>query len=89
MVNLDFIQPLLPPAVTVVGFLDSPLWLDIEPLNPQTTSLQAETQAVYALVNATARLDDDCVAAYPDGATHLSHSRVGSWGVRRRSHAPN
>jgi hypothetical protein len=63
--NADFLAPMLPPSVELRVFLDSPLWVDIEPLNLGTVSLQTQTQSVFALVNATARLDAACVATFP------------------------
>ena len=66
MFNLDYVQAMLPPgAPPVVGFLDSPLWVDVQPAQASITPLENETQAVFALVNATARLGDACAAAYP------------------------
>lgn len=67
MFNLDYIQAMLAPgAPPVVGFLDSPLWVDVEPNAPGIEPLQNETRAVFALVNATARLSDGCAAFYPE-----------------------
>ena len=72
MMNLDYVPGILAEAgvaagsVTVVGFLDSPLWVDIEPLEPSVVSLQEQTQAIYEVINATARLGDACMALYPD-----------------------
>jgi hypothetical protein len=39
--------------------------IDIQPDEPQIVPLENETQAIYTLINATARLDDACLAAYP------------------------
>jgi hypothetical protein len=68
MFSLDYIQAMLPAGVELRGFLDSPLWIDTAPLSAATASLQAQTEAVYALVNATARLGGACVAAYPSSS---------------------
>ncbi len=67
MFTLDYVQSMLAPgAPPVMGFLDSPLWVDVAPLEANSTiSLESETQAVFALVNASARLGDACAAAYP------------------------
>jgi hypothetical protein len=69
MFSLDYVAPLMPRGVVdVVGMLDSPLWVDELPLSGAsgaTMPLQNETQAVFALVNATARLGEACAAAYP------------------------
>jgi hypothetical protein len=66
MFNLDYVQQMMPDgAPPVVGFLDSPLWVDVQPAEASIMPLENETQAVFALVNATARLSDACAAAYP------------------------
>ena len=67
MFNLDFVQSMLPAgAPPVLGFFDSALWVDMLPLVPSSEiSLENETQQIFALVNATARLGDACAAAYP------------------------
>jgi Pectinacetylesterase len=66
MFTADFIAPMLPAGVTVHAFFDSPMWIDVPPLpGVNVTSLEAETQAVFGLVNASARLDPACVATYP------------------------
>ena len=48
----------------MLGFLDSPLWLDIQPLHSTTVSLQTQTEAIYALVNATGVITPACATAY-------------------------
>ena len=65
--NLDYVQSMLPAgAPPVLGFFDSALWVDMLPLDPSSEiSLENETQQIFALVNATARLGDACAAAYP------------------------
>jgi len=72
MMNLDYVPSMLesagvaPGAVSVMGMLDSPLWIDaMQPMQPQTVSLVAQTQAVFALVNATGRTGTACAALYP------------------------
>ena len=70
MMNLDSVAGILqdagvaPGGVTVVGMLDSPLWVDVEPFDPTVVSLQAQTQAIFGVINATARLGDACAAQY-------------------------
>jgi hypothetical protein len=56
---------MLPPGVAVRGLFDSPLWVNEQPAAASIVPLQNETQAVYGLVNATARLGAACAAAYP------------------------
>ena len=63
--TLDYVAPMLPNGVELRGFLDSPLWVDVEPLNKAIMPLQNETQAVVAMMNVTARLGTTCLAAYP------------------------
>ena len=64
MFTADYVQAMVPRGMEVRAFLDSPLWVDEQPLLSDITSLENETQAVYELVNATARLGDACAAAY-------------------------
>jgi len=56
---------MVPPGVLVRGLLDSPLWVDVQPISSAETSLQAQTQGAFALLNATARIPPACAAAYP------------------------
>ena len=66
MFSLDYVQAMLPAgAPPVLGFLDSPMWVDLEPLYPDIVSLENETQQIFNLVNATGRLGPACAAAYP------------------------
>ena len=65
MFNIDFLAPMLPPGVALHGFFDSPMWVDMLPLESNITSLENQTQSVFALLNPSARLDDACMAAYP------------------------
>ena len=69
MFNIDYVQSMLPAGMApVVAFLDSPLWVDEIPItgpNGSIVPLEYQTQQIYNLVNATARLGDDCAAAYP------------------------
>jgi hypothetical protein len=65
MFNLDSIPAIVGSTVAVAGFFDSPLWVDVQPLIPSVVPLENETQAIYGLINATARLGEECSAAYP------------------------
>ena len=66
MFSLDYVQAMLPPgAPPVRGFLDSPMWVDVQPFSPSIMPLENETMAIYNLVNATARIPPACAAAYP------------------------
>jgi hypothetical protein len=71
MMNLDYVDDMLSAAgvpfgsVQVQGLLDSPLWVNVEPSTPHILPLANETRAVFALVNATARLGPGCAALYP------------------------
>ena len=69
MFTVDYVQPMLPPgSPPVLAFFDSPMWVDVEPVtgaDGSIISLEYQTQQIYALVNATARLGDACAAAYP------------------------
>lgn len=52
-------------GIEVKGFIDSGLWVDALPADPDTTeSLLSETQQVYEFVNAGALVPAACAAAY-------------------------
>ena len=76
MVNLDFIQPMLPAGCTLRGLLDSGLWLDLNPPDTAEDSLQAQTQAIYALVNPAARIPAACAAQYAGQAWKCLYGQV-------------
>lgn len=67
--NVDYVGDILTragaPDVAVYGLLDAALWIDIPPAVPGIVSQQCQTAALAVMANATARLDADCVAAYP------------------------
>ena len=67
--NVDYVSDILTragaPDVAVYGLLDAALWIDIPPAVPGIVSQQCQTAALAVMANATARLDTDCVAAYP------------------------
>ena len=65
MFTLDYVAAMLPLGASVKGLLDSPLWLDLEPLDTFEVSLQDQTAGVFALVNPGARIPPACAAAYP------------------------
>lgn len=65
MFNLDYVQALVPAGIEVRGFLDSPMWVDVVPFESNITSLENETQAIFDLVNPTARLGTGCAGYYP------------------------
>lgn len=69
MVHLDFVPSMLGSAaehVEVVGFLDSPLWMDVKPVNETFfDGFGNQTARVHSFTNVS-HLDDDCTAAYPD-----------------------
>ena len=69
--NLDYVPQILADAgaaypVTVVGLFDAAMWVDIPPALPSIVSQQCQTAALLEMVNATKRLGDECLAAYPD-----------------------
>lgn len=72
MMNLDYVQEMLgvaglsEGAVSVQGLLDSPLWVDVAPLQPHVMPLANETRAAFEIFNATARLGPLCATTYPD-----------------------
>ena len=48
----------------------------MEPLEPSITSLQEQTQAIFEVINATARLGDACAALYPDALWKVRHAAL-------------
>ena len=63
MFNLDSIASMIPAGIELRGFLDSPMWVEMQP-NVREVSLENETIAVFNLVNATAVLDHACAANF-------------------------
>jgi hypothetical protein len=68
--TLDAVAPMLadagvlPGAVSVAGLLDAPLLLQVGPASSGVTSLTAQTQAAYALLNVSdALLGETCLDA--------------------------
>jgi len=74
MFTLDSVELMLQAwtesRVDVSGLLDSPLWIDVAPLATAPTSLQCEAQSALYYLNASARLGEACLAAYPDQDQH-------------------
>lgn len=71
MMNADYAADILESAagvsagsVEVVAILDSPLWIDVPPLLAETVSLQSQTQQIYEVINASARMGEACAAKY-------------------------
>jgi hypothetical protein len=68
MVHLDYIPEMLGKSaasnVEVVGFLDSPLWLDMPPFNTKTFhGFGADCQGVYSFANVR-HLGEECMAMH-------------------------
>jgi hypothetical protein len=63
----DYLLPegIVPAGVSLSSFFDSPLWVDVLPLESNITSLENQTQMVFARINATGRLGVECAKAYP------------------------
>lgn len=67
MFNLDYVAAMVPEGVSVMGFLDSSMWVDLDPISGNSAvPLVNETVAVLQLANSTGRLGPLCVEAYPD-----------------------
>jgi len=62
--NIDWLQTLLPSTVSLRGYFDSPLWIELDPvpLLGSSTSLRAQCEAIAALHGDA--LDEKCVQAY-------------------------
>ena len=66
MFSVDYVQAMLPAgAPPVLAFLDSPLWVDVEPNDPSVMPLENQTAAALPLFNASGALPPDCAAAFP------------------------
>jgi len=66
MVNLDYVPDMLGSSaanVDVVGFLDSPLWIDMAPFKSGVKSFGESCRDVYGYANVT-RLGHKCAAAF-------------------------
>jgi hypothetical protein len=72
--TLDYVADMLlavgAQGVQLQGLLDSPLWIDVAPMATAPLSLQCQAQAALGFLNATARLGESCVVAYPNPAEH-------------------
>jgi len=57
MMHLDYVSEMLGPQaspnVDVVGFLDSPLWIDYPPFNPDFEGFVVRTKGVFENMNVT------------------------------------
>ena len=62
--NIDIVTTLLRDTAKVVGLLDSPLWMDIQPLDVALPSLMTQTRKVVAHVNASAVLNAACARVH-------------------------
>jgi len=68
MVHLDSVLDYIgkvPSKVKVVGFLDSPLWIDLPPETNKFVGFRKSCRFVYAMANTTSVLGSDCLAAHP------------------------
>jgi hypothetical protein len=66
MVHSDELIPAYVPAgATVIAYLDSPYYLDIEPYSSAFQGFQYQEQQKYKYYNTQAILSADCIAAYP------------------------
>jgi hypothetical protein len=66
MVHSDELIPAYVPAgATVIAYLDSPYYLDIQPYSSAFQGFQYQEQQKYKYYNTLAILSDDCIAAYP------------------------
>ncbi len=66
MYLLDSVAQGVPDGLTVVGMLDSPLWINVAPYDPSVPSLLDQCQLAYSLFNASASVPPACIAAYPE-----------------------
>lgn len=65
MVWEERLKSLLPTSLPRLLYLDSPLWLDMEPYDPWAfAGFQVQTQMVLQLANATRMLSKGCARAY-------------------------
>ena len=66
----EYMPALLPAGASVFGLFDSPLWVDVAPLNPRQTPLKDQVRAVLALTRAEGRLGAECVEMYAEADEH-------------------
>ncbi len=60
----DYLGSVMPAGVQLRGFFDSPLWMDLPPLDATTLPLINQTMSAALLVNATGRQGIVCGAQY-------------------------
>jgi len=68
MVNLDAVSASAPASVAVSGLLDSPLWINVQPIDAGIPSFEVQCADALSLFNASRALSPGCVAALPAAA---------------------
>ena len=71
MFNLDAVRAAAPPSVQVQGLLDSPEWINVQPLDPSVVSLGDQCASALSLFNASGTLNPQCVASLPANSSYL------------------
>uniref|UniRef100_A0A7S4H9U1 Pectin acetylesterase n=1 Tax=Guillardia theta TaxID=55529 RepID=A0A7S4H9U1_GUITH len=64
MFNLEYLPEFIPQGVKIAGFFDSPMWVDMEPLDAGAVSFQTQTAAVFKMTNAQSRMGTRCASIY-------------------------
>lgn len=66
MTLLDkLVETKFPTSASVIGYLDSPYYLDVPPFSAQFEGFQYQEQQKHALFNTSGILSKDCIDAYP------------------------
>jgi hypothetical protein len=97
MVSMDSVATKMVGKATVLGLLDSPLWVPLSPLHSYLVSHEKQTQLVLQNYKATKFISEECRRRYPDdlwkclfGAYRLpllktpfflSHSQYDAFGI--------
>ena len=63
--TFEYVAEMLPAGVQVLGLFDSPLWVDVQPLNKQQTPLRKQVESVLHTMGASTRLGA-CADTFPD-----------------------
>lgn len=69
MVLLDFLADLIPKGATIVGFLDSPFYLDVIPYNPKFKGFQYQEQQKSRFFNVKNVITEECANLYKGNDT--------------------
>lgn len=74
LITLDYVAARLSAKADVVGLLDSPLWVPVQPYKPGLVSFDEQAKIFYNSANTLWSLTKECEMAYPNEAWKCLHS---------------